>query len=291
MPETMNEINATQTQQAIPPKVEVPAAGINEAPKVEEPKEDLVSRASKVKLEEKKVEPSNPFGLTKEDYDKVQADPTLSKFYKSMQSDYGRKTQEISELRKNYETKISDATKWTPEKIQQVLNDQNFVQAASQVLQSQAPKDFNGTQNDWSALSDSEKQRVLNLEKGYQQMSMQLAHEQMRKQDDTLKTKYSNYDPQAVDVITNELLQGKRNATREDLWKAVDYENAVKRAYELGRQDKQPEVLERQNASSMDGMQVNSPTRTEPPKKEESNSQALRRIFLDNLTKLKGRNQ
>ena len=256
-----------------------------------EVKEDLMSRVSKVKLTStpKAEKADNPFGLTKDDYDYVNSDPSLSKLYKSMQSDYGKKTQEISELRKTYEAKMADATNWTPEKIQQVMNDQKFVEAASQVLKAQPPKDFNGTSQEWSALNDTEKREFSQLKQGYQQMSMQLALEQQRKQDDTLKTKFNNYEPQAVDTITNELLQGKRLATREDIWKVYDYENAVKRAYELGKQDRQPEAMERANASSYDGMTVNKPSGTDAPRKEEHSQQAFKRIMLDNLAKFKQR--
>ena len=284
MPGTMNEVaQATPEVKPVEPVIET---------KVETPKEDLVTRASKVKVEPKTEKaPDNPFGLTKEDYDKVQSDPTLSKFYKSMQSDYGRKTQEIASLRKDYEQKLVDSGKWSPEKVRQLMDDQNFVSAASQVLQKQPPADWNGTQQEWSALNEREKQDLAQLKQGYQSMAMQLAMEQQRKQDESLKTKFANYEPQAVDVITNELLQGKRNATREDIWKVYDYENATRRAYELGKQDALQEKSEKSNATSYDGMQVNPPNRTEAPKKDEANSSAFRRIMLENIAKFKGRNQ
>jgi hypothetical protein len=282
MPETMNEIAKTEEVKVATPVVETA--------KVETPQEDLLSRVSKVKLEDNKpkVETSNPFGLTKEDYDKVQSDPTLSKFYKSMQSDYGRKTQEISELRKNYETKIADSTTWTPEKIQQVMNDKNFVDAASKVLQSQAPKEWNGTNQEWSALNDKEKQEFGQMKQELNSLRMQTSLEQQRRQDETLKQKYSDYNPEAVDIITNDLLSGKRNATREDIWKVINFETSVKQAYQLGRQDVRPELVEKQNATSMDGMNVNSQSKVDGPQKGESNSQSLKRIMLENIAKFSG---
>lgn len=262
-------------------------------PKVEPavvPQEDLVTRASKVELKPKATEPSNEFGLSKEDYDKVTSDPSLQKIYKSMQSDYGRKTQSISEQRKYYEQKLTESGKWTPQRVQEIMNDQNFVQAASQVLQSQPPQHWTGTQNEWSALNDTEKQRFAALEQSQKRTEQMLFVEQQRRQDEQLKQKFANYDPNAVDIITNELLQGKRNATREDIFKVVDYENMAKRSYELGKQDALKEAGEKNNATSYDGMTVTSPNRTQPPQKEESNSQGLRRIFLENLAKFKGRN-
>jgi DNA-binding beta-propeller fold protein YncE len=49
-----------------------------------------------------------------------------------------------------------------------------------------------------------------------------------------------------MDLITNEVLQGKRQITREDVWKAVDYDRVVssqreiaEKAYQLGRLDAQ----------------------------------------------------
>lgn len=254
------------------------------------PQEDLVTRASRVSIDKPKTEATNPFGLTKEDYDKVQQDPVLSKFYKSMQSDYSKKTAEVADLRKTFESKSQEINNWTPQRVQELLNNKDFVNSAQSILQSQAPETWKGSQDEWSALNDKEKHEFSLLKQEMSQLKMQSAIEQQKRQDDTLKQRYANYDPNAVDIITSDLLSGKARATREELWKVYDYENAVKRAYELGKQDRNVDITDKSNASAYDGMQVNSPQHVEAPKQGESNQAAIKRIFLENIAKFKGRN-
>ncbi len=72
---------------------------------------DLITRVSQFKKEEPKPEATNEatsetkdtFGLTQEDFEKVNTDPVLSKFYKSMQADYTRKTQAAANDKKEAE--------------------------------------------------------------------------------------------------------------------------------------------------------------------------------------------
>ena len=267
-------------------------------PVVEKAKEpDLITRVSQVKDAPKEVKPTAEPEFDYKEIEQIQ-DPKAREYaekaYKSFQRGYGTKFQELAETRKSLETerqKYQEATNWTPDKVQQLMNDQKFVQSANQVLQSQAPQDWKGSQNEWSALNDKEKQEFNMMKQEINSLRLQTTLEQQRRQDETLKTKFANYNPQAVDIITNDLLQGKVNATREDLWKVYDYENAVKRAYELGKQDRKLDDVEKVNASSIDGVQMNSPNRAEAPKKDESSQGAFKRIMLENIAKFKGRNQ
>ena len=265
------------------------------APVVEpqpKPEEDLMSRVSKVKLDavkpvidEEKFDPK--------DIEKI-PDPVAKKYaeqaYKSFEKGYQKKFQDLAEQRKEVEQKLNEFSNWTPEKIHTLLNDPKFVESAQAVAKSQAPQNWNGSQEQWSSLNDNEKQEWAQMKNAVNQMSMALTLEHQRRQDDGLKQKYANYEPQAVDTITAELLAGKARATREDIWKVYDYENAVKRAYELGKMDKRPEMEEKANASSYDGLSVNQPKTTEKPQTGEGNLTAFKRIVLENLAKAKGRN-
>ena len=106
-------------------------------------------------------------------------------------------------------------------------------------------------------------------------------------QDEQLKTKYANYDPSAVDVITSELLTGKRQATREDLFRAIDYENAVKRAYELGKADSAVDKQEKINASSYDGISTGKPATDLPvAAKNESTISYFGKLVENNIRKM-----
>jgi hypothetical protein len=77
-------------------------------------------------------------------------------------------------------------------------------------------------------------------------------------------------------------------ATREHLWKVIDYEAAVQRAYELGRQDARSVNQDKFNASNMVGNGVN----TQPPAPlEPKNGKIGADFFMDlyrhNETRLK----
>ncbi len=250
-----------------------------------EPVEDIVSRVSKFKPEEPKPEVKNEFGLTQDDYEKVKNDPTLSKFYKSLESGAGKKFQEAAELKKNYERKMQELDIWTPEKVKSLLNKQDFVESAKKVAQDQNPPNSGVSDETWSAMSEAEKQRIKSLESKVSSLELQNHLSQMRQQDEKLKGKYANYDPQAVDIITQDLLTGKAQATREELWKVYDYENAVRRAYELGKQDKQEVTNGKVNASSFEGKTVAAQTNPIEALPKESDRSYFGRIVLNNLTK------
>jgi hypothetical protein len=265
------------------PKVEVPVEKL-----VEAPKEDLVARASKVKLEAPKE--TNPFGLTKDDYDKVQTDPTLSKFYKSMLSDYTRKTQNLSEKEKEVEKIKLESSNWTPEKIQQLLNDNKFVQAAQQVASLSNPPNSGLTDQEYSALTDKEKTQFQSMQKQLSDIQMQNWQMFQRQQDEVLKTKYANYAPDIVDTTIHKLVKGEVKADREVVWKALDYDEAVKRAYELGKQDRAAETKEKTQSMSVEGYSA-TPTYDVPTiEKGESNTAYFKRIAARRMAELKGRN-
>ena len=204
---------------------------------------DLITRVSQVKPTttetQKSEEIESKFNINDLDseIEKI-TEPTLKeqmvKFKKSLLKGENQKYQEIATLRKQYETKLAEVSNWTPERLKQELNKPDFVQAAQTVLQS----GNNLTDEQWSALSEKEKTELNQLKQKInilEQINWQAVRTQ---QDVVLQNKYANYDPKVIDDVTTNLMQGKIQATREDLWKVVDYENAVKRAYELGKQDK-----------------------------------------------------
>ena len=280
---------AEQTVEIPEVKVETPAPVVPEQKLPETPKEDLISRVSKVKVEEKKPTETNPFGLTKEDYDKVQSDPTLSKFYKSMQSDYVKKTQNLSEQQREIEKIKNESQNWTPEKIQQLLNDQKFVQAAQQVASTQNPPNSGLTQEEYSALTDKEKAQLNSMQQQVSQLQLQNFQMQQKQQDETLKSRYANYAPDIVDTTINKLVNKQVNATREDIWKVIDYENAVQRAYELGKQDRQLDTKIKTESMSYDGFNTTPNQDIPKPNAGESNSAYFKRLAHSRLNEIKGR--
>jgi hypothetical protein len=100
-------------------------------------------------------------------------------------------------------------------------------------------------------------------------------------QDAQLKNKYTNYAPDMIDTLTTDLIQGKRQATREDLWKAVDYDDAVRRAYELGKQDKNFDNKEKIAGMTFEsGRNMTTPTSVERQKGESTDS-FMRRSYAE----------
>jgi len=208
------------------------------------PEDDLITRVSKAEI---KPQVDTPFNVN--DINNIQdstAKAYAEKAYKSFQGDYTRKSQALAEERKAWEARKTESESWTPDKVKTLINDPNFVNAAQGVVSQ--PTD------DYSALSDVEKKRITDNENKVNALFQQNQELLRRQQDEANKARYANYDTQAVDIITNDLLKGKVQATREHLWKVVDYNSAVQRAYELGKQDRKLDNQDKFNAMSPDGV-------------------------------------
>jgi len=263
-------------------------------PKVEAPKveESLTSRASKVKLDtpKPKEEPSNPFSLTREDWDKVQSDPSLKKYYQSMLTDYQKKTSELSEQRRTIEQQKQSAN-WTPERIQQLLNDPTFVQAAQQVASVQNPPNSGLTDQEYSALTDKEKAQLNNMQNEVHQLKLQNYQMQQKQQDELLRQKYANYAPDIVDTTIKQLVNNEVMATREDIWKVRDYDAAVQRAYQLGKQDRQLENTEKSQSLSAEGYNATPQNAVPEINKGESTGNYFKRLAVARLAEFKGQNR
>lgn len=222
-----------------------------------QPEVDLVTRVSQV--QEKKEEPQeNKFNINDLDaeIDKIQ-DANLKdqflKMKKSLISGENKKYEEIANLRKDLEAKLSSVTNWTPERLKEELSKPDFVQAANQVIQTGNPKGSGLSDEQWSALSDDEKAELKQLKQKITMLEQSNFQALKTQQDATLKTKYANYDPSVVDNVIQQMATGKVQITREDIWKAIDHDSAIKRAYELGLVDKNTQNAEKVNAMSYDG--------------------------------------
>jgi len=267
-----------------------------ESTQVEQPKkeENLATRVSQFKTPHKEQETTAP-DIEKFDYKELndiktpeEAKIWAEKAYKSMQSDYGKKTQSIAEQKRELESlqqKLNEASNWTPERIQTLLKDQNFVAAAQSVMESQ-----NRNTDDWSTLTDEEKQLKVQqqeLQREIQALKQQSLLDAMRRQDEQLKSTYANYDPQRIDSLYRELMNGKRQATREDLFKILDYDDGLKRAYELGRRDEIENKQEKIGSFSYSpGVDMAKQSEIQDVGKPESNENFIN-IFQHNLSRLK----
>ena len=216
-----------QVEPEVEPKLE---------PKIEPKEPDLITRVSQVKPTEKPVV-EGKFNINDLDT-KIEAvqDPAVKEqligLKKSLLSGENQKYQEIATLRKQYETKLAESTTWTPERVKAEMSRPDFIESAQTVLGN------NEAIDDTSALSDTDKKELKLLKDKINVLQSSNWQAQKTNQDAMLKDKYANYAPDIVDTVTTDLMYNRRTATREDLWKVIDYDNAVNRAYNLGLSDK-----------------------------------------------------
>ena len=258
---------------------------------VQEPKPNLLQRVSSYKEtpKQEEVAPTDDVDFDVNEINNIEnpaAREYAMKAYKSMQRGFGKKLQERSELAKKVElleSAVNDTKSWTPEKIQSLLNDQGFVQAAQSVYQHQSQDT-----DEYSALSEAEQREITQLKTKIASLEQNNWQSVKVQQDEKLKSTYVNYNPVAIDTLTADLLQNKVQATREDLWKVIDYEPGIKRAYELGRQDEREGITEKANSLSVEGV---STSRNDSPlerKEGESSGELFKRVALKNLARIAG---
>ena len=267
---------ATQTSQVtqeIPvaqPVQATPVQPISTEPK----KEELIKRAASFKPAPTDAKPADSTFDFKayQDYVTSVQDPTARKFiedaYKSMTADYTRKMQPIAAQGKEVETlkqQLEQLNRFTPERIQELLSNPTFVQAAQEHVRKNSVQPTNGNGNGSSTDLTDEEFSYLSPEqqKMYQQqkqtqgalasLQSELTSMRTQKEDTELSSRYPNYDTTQVNKIFSDMMTGKVQATREHLWKVVDYEDAVHRAYSMGRSDERDGVTEKRNASAIGG--------------------------------------
>ena len=215
-----------------------PEPVVEPAPKSED--KSILNRVANFKPTEPVTQPkADDIKFNPQDFDKIESVDEAKEYaqnaYKSFEKGFQQKFQDLAEVRKALEGKASEPSSWTTEKIQTLLQDPSFVAAAQGVVGKSNPN-ANGNDDDYSALSDTEKQRIDSIEKQNQLLIQQSNLLLQKQQDEMLKNKYPNYKQEAVDTITADLLQGKIKNTREYIWKAHDYEEAIDKAYQqIGR--------------------------------------------------------
>jgi hypothetical protein len=102
-------------------------------------------------------------------------------------------------------------------------------------------------------------------------------------EDTRLKQKYGDrYAPDIVDTTISNLVTGKVNASREDIWKVINHDENVQKAYLLGKQDASIELKGKRDASSPEGY-TTTPSETIAPNKGESDRDFFKRSYLTRL--------
>ena len=255
------------------------------------PEPDLVTKVSQFKPVEATKPADYTFNINEldESINAIQDEGVRKQMLglkKSLVSGQNRKYQEIADQRKQLEAQMTASKQWTPERIQELLKDQSFVSAAQQVQQEVDMQETSFlSEADRKAISDA-KSLALDAKQELEQQKYLFS---VQKQDEVNKAKYANYNPEAVDIITSEMLSGKgssiMNNFRENIHKVIDYEPGLHRAYKMGLKDGRDGIQTNQQAASAEGVVVTSST---TPLKEQGESDMgfFKRLALNNISKL-----
>ena len=152
---------------------------------------------------------------------------------------------------------------------------------------SQNPPNSGKSDSEWSAMSEGEKAILLDTQRRMGVMEQQLISERVQKEDAQLKTRYQDYAPDIVDTKITKVLKGQDMISREDVWKAINFEKSVNNAYELGKKDGQVVINDKVNSTSTDGYTMTSPNDKPQPMKGENDKAFFRRLVEFNMVNSK----
>lgn len=202
---------------------------------------DLVTRVSEFKKSQVVAKPTGE-NNTFFDYKEIEkiSDPIAKKFaedaYKSMQSGFTKKTQEIAEQKRSFEQKVNEMQNWSPERIQrELLNNPQFLQAAQQIAGTQ---NANASTEEFSALTPQEKARVDALMSKVTTLEQSNFQATVAQRDSQLQTRYPDYNPTQIDTVIRDLAQMNPLDIREHVYKSIKHDEDVAAAYELGKSER-----------------------------------------------------
>lgn len=263
-------------------------APVSEAPKapVSVPQEDIITRVSAFSPEQDPVQENGSVDFNRQAHEQALAklDPEtraqVEAYEKSIFTGANKKFQEAAELRKQAEAQLN--RRWSPSEVQELLNNPDFRQSAeflTREQQAKQPSSESLSEEQWSALTPEERQQLQATKDETKQLKSQMGLILKQKEDEALRSRYKNYNPQEVDQVTQDLLAGRIQATREHIWKILDYENAVKRGVEMAKRELAGEVAEKHQAASI-SKPFNVTPQSEVPAKnpKESNIEYFKRL-------------
>ncbi len=234
VPVTQTETSQVQTPSIIPV----------ETTPVAPPVKDLITRVSEFKKSKATAISTTNDNNTFFDYKEIEkiTDPTSRKFaedaYKSMQSGFTKKTQEIAETKRQLDQKVSEMQNWSPERIQrELLNNPQFLTAAQQIAQVNNPPNSGLTDEQFSALTPQEKAQIDALKSKINTLEQSNFQATVAQRDSQLQTRYPDYNPAQIDETIRNLAQMNPLDIREHVYKSLKHDEDVANAYELGKQE------------------------------------------------------
>lgn len=226
---------------------------------------DVRSIISRMEAPKPQAQEVNPPEVPKlDDIKDPNARSLVEKRLKELESGFNKKYEELAHKRKEYESKLNESDVWNRDKLDRALKDPTFISLVQahyqQASTHRPPATWEGSTEEWSALTTEEKQQFAQLNSRVAAQEQMMSQMLKAEEDTKLKTVYPDYDPKTVDQIQQDLLSGRVQATREHLWKVANFENAVKRAYELGIQDRKLEINDKLNASTPQSVRTITPS-------------------------------
>ena len=177
---------------------------------------------------------------------------------------------EVENLRKQLEAQTNQP--WTPERVQQLLKDPYFAQSAASLQQAAPPADWSGSQEEWSTLTPSEKRQFTELRNAVGQQQQQLNRMLISTEEEKIKAKYPDYDPNSVERWYKDAAEGRipEGQIRELIHKALNFEKYVEGGYKFGLEDRNQMLREKSQAMAPSG--VTTQTVADVPKRAEGES-------------------
>lgn len=218
-----------------------------------------------------------------------EANAKISKTFGEIGAEKAKLMKEIEDL------KSKANPNWTPQRLQEELRRQDFIQSAQQLQAQVAPQGWEGSHEEWSALSDNDKQRIQSVISNQNQLTSQMNQLLMSQVDSQLKTKYSDYDSQKIDQFIQDAQTGRVPADqmREFVHLAMNAKRYSEQAYNFGLSDRNTNVQEKMNGATNMGLNT---TLSEDKPMRQPNEHS--RSYLSRLTnwnldriKLKASNQ
>jgi len=234
-----------------------PADSKPDAPKFDTPEmksSDILRRESTKTQEKPQDAPGTEEIQIQAELDKI-TDPAqravLEKKLKDLESGYNKKYQTLAQQRKDLEAMQAKISTWTPQRLAEELRKPEFVQAMQALQQTAPPQGWEGSPDDWSSLSDSEKQQFQQMRQEHQSLQAQMQKMLQAQEDTEIKKIYPDFEPQVVDEAIHGLREGTITASRADIWKVVNHDKNVEKGYQFGYEDGYRKALEKLNGTSM----------------------------------------
>jgi hypothetical protein len=215
-----------------------------------------------------------------------EANNAISKTFGELGGEKARLMKQVKELEGQIEQVRNKSYSATD--IQQLINRPDFVQAVQTYQQQSAPEGWNRSTEEWSALSDNDKQLVQQAIAEARSTRNQLNSMQLSSYHQTLRTQYPDYNPNEVEEVINRANSGQMTQQEifELTYKALKAEDKVRQAYKMGWEDRNTNITEKVGGMSMNGVQTNvSPDALERNPNEPTRS-FFKRIAERNLSRL-----